>query len=129
MWLWSLHLETLSCARPGSDEEAGWGGGDGGKRAGVYDTNGCGVQLWDEMFGWWGDRGMGTAVARDGQVEGKRVLALWHEAGRREAPWQRRGQERRLSSPKVHGLIAVKVSMGSQIKHFLEVPPSCPLSF
>lgn len=29
MWLWSLHLETLSCARPGSDGEAGGVGGVG----------------------------------------------------------------------------------------------------
>lgn len=69
------------------------------------------------------------AVVRGGHGEGKRVLALQCEAGRREAPWQCRGQERRLSSRKVHCLIAVTVSMGSEIKLSLEVPPSCALAF
>lgn len=30
---------------------------------------------------------MGMAAVRGGKVEGKRVLGLQHEAGRREAPW------------------------------------------
>lgn len=40
-----------------------------------------------------------------------------------------RGQERRLSSRKVHCLIAVKISVGSEIKLYLKVPSSSALSF
>lgn len=39
-------------------------------------------------------------------------------AGKREAAWWCRGQERRLSAPNVRCLIAVKVSVGVEIKHF-----------
>lgn len=69
------------------------------------------------------------AAVRGGQVEGKRVLALSCEAGRREALWQRRGQERRLSSIQIHCLIAVKELVWSEIKLFLEVLSSCAQSF
>lgn len=69
------------------------------------------------------------AAVRGGQAEGKRVLALLCEAGRREALWQRRGQERRLSSSQVHSLVAVKILVGSEIKLFLEVLSSCAQSF
>lgn len=69
------------------------------------------------------------ATVRGGQVEGKRVLALLCEAGRREALWQRRGQERRLSCIQIHCLIAVKELVWSEIKLFLEVLSSCAQSF
>lgn len=38
-------------------------------------------------------------------------------------------EKRRLSSPKVHSLIAVKVSVWFEIKLFCKVTPSCAPSF
>lgn len=68
------------------------------------------------------------AAVGSGHAEGKRAFALQCEAGRREAQQQCRGQERRLSSPKVHCLIGAKLSVGAESQLYLEVSP-CALSF
>lgn len=69
MWLWSLHLETLSCDRPGSDGEAG------GEASMLVCMTGGGVGCSCETKCL--DGGATEArAARGGQVEGKRVLAL-----------------------------------------------------